>query len=261
MRNGKKTLIIVLIIILLVLSLAAGFMFLYNKQQEKIAKQEEEQIVNAEQNFKNLFINLEYSKNENEAITLSYNLDKTVEGKFEVDANVPLVNIETDTAKTINDEINNIFGKKLLEVIKLNTVYSKYNVDYIAYTNNNIMSLIIKATLKEGTSAQRIMVKTYNYDLAENKIVTLEEYIERSNLDKSTIQSQIISYIREKSEATDVKLAQQYNLYIRDVRSEEYLIENIDNYYIGQDGKLYILFPYGNNNETETVDVIIVKSE
>ena len=259
MRKGKKVLIIVLIIVLLVLCLVAGGLFFFNKEQEEIARQEVEAIINAEENFKNLFLNLEYSENENEAITLSYNMEKTEEGKYEVDANVPLVNIETDTAKAINDEINNTFGKKLLEVVKASTAYTKYSVDYIAYTNNNVISLIIKATLKEGNHAQRIMVKTYNYDLVENKLVTLAEYMEKNSIDKSAVQNQIINYIREKSESTDTALAEQYNLYIRDVRSEEYLIENVENYYIGQDGKLYIVFAYGNNNETETVDIIIIK--
>lgn len=259
MEKGKKVLIIVLIIILVALSLVAAGLFLFNKEQEEIARQEEEEIINAEENFKNLFLGLEYSENENDAITLSYSMEKIEEGKYDVKANVPLLNIETDTAVTVNDEINNIFGKKLLEVVKENTAYSKYHVDYIAYTNDNIISLIIKATLKKGSEAQRIMVKTYNYDLKENKLVTLSEYIEKTGLDKSVIQNQIINYIREKSANTDTALAQEYNLYVRDVRSEEYLIENVENYYIGQDGKLYIVFAYGNNNATETVDVIIVK--
>ena len=261
MRKGKKVLIIVLVIVLLVLSLVAVSLFFFNKEQEEIERQEEEAIINAEENFKKLFLNLEYSENENEAITLSYNMQKSEQGKYEVDVNVPLVNIETDTAQEINDDITNIFGRKLLEVVKESTAQTKYSVDYVAYTNNNIMSLIIKATLKEGNHAQRIIVKTYNYDLRENKIVTLAEYMEKNSIDKNIVQNQIINYIREKSQATDISLAQQYNLYVRDVRSEEYLIENIENYYIGQDGKLYIVFAYGNNNETETVDVIIVKSE
>lgn len=261
MRKGKKNLIIVLVIVLLVLSLVAVGLFIFNKEQDEIAKREEDAIINAEENFKNLFLNIEYSENENEAITLSYNMQKTVQGKYDVDVNVPLVNIETETAKAINDDINNVFGRKLLEVVKESEVQTKYSVDYIAYTNNNIMSLIIKATLKEGNHAQRIIVKTYNYDLEENKLVTLTECIEKNNINKNALQNQIIKYIREKSESTDKVLAEQYNLYVRDVRSEEYLIENIENYYIGEDGKIYIVFAYGNDNETETVDVIIVNSE
>lgn len=259
MKKGKKILIIILVIILLILCLVAGVLFLFNKEQEEIQRQEEEAIINAEENFKKLFLNLEYSENENEAVTLSYKMEKIEQGKYDVNANVPLLNIETDTANAVNNDINNIFGKKLLEVVKENTAYSKYHVDYIAYTNNNIISLIIKATLKEGSAPQRIMVKTYNYDLVENKLLSLKEYMELNNIDKNTVQSQIINYIRGKNENTDTALAQEYNIYVRNVRSEEYLIENIENYYIGQDGKLYIVFAYGNNNATETVDVVIVQ--
>lgn len=259
MKKGKKILIISLIILLLILTAVAAFLILDNKQHEIIEKQEEEAILNAEENFKNLFKNLEYSKNENEAITLSYEFIQTEQGKYDVSVNSPLLNIETDTAKAINDEIDETFGRKLISIVKENTVYTRYTVDYIAYTNNNIISLIIKANLKEGINAQRLIVKTYNYDLRENKILSLEDYIEKMNLDKEAIQTQITSYIREKSEGVDTNLAEEYNLYVRDVRSEEYLIENIENYYIGEDGKLYIVFAYGNNNYTETTDVIIVK--
>ena len=261
MKKSKKILIIVMISVLLIVGLVATILLLNHKEKEELQKQEEEAIINAEENFKKLFLNLEYSENENEAVTLLYKIEKTEQGKFEIDINIPLLNIETDVATSVNDEINNIFINKLYEVVKENTVYTKYNIDYIAYTNNDIISLIIKATLKEGSNPQRLMVQTYNYSLKENKLLSLEEYIDLMNLNKSEIQTQITNYIREKSANTDMNLAQEYNLYVRDVRSEEYLIENIDNYYIGQDGKLYIVFAYGNTNYTETVDVVIVNNE
>lgn len=259
MKKSKKILIIILIIVLIILSIIAVSLFLFNKEEEDKQRQEQEEIINAEENFKNLFLNLEYSKNEDEAITLAYEMEKKTEGRFDINANVPLLNIDTDTAKNINDEINSLFGQKLLDIVNKSSVYTKYYVDYIAYTNNNIISLIIKATLKEGSDPQRIIVKTFNYDLEKNTIISLEEYLEKADLDKNIIQNQIINYIREKNESVDETLAEEYNLYIRDVRSEEYLIENVENYYIGQDGKLYIIFAYGNNTATETVDVIIVK--
>lgn len=260
MKKSKKILIIVLILAFLVVSLVATILILNHKEQEEIQKQEEA-IINAEENFKKLFLNLEYTKNENDAVTLSYQMEKTEQGKYDVNVNVPLLNIETDVASMVNDEINNLFGRKLLDVVKESTIHTKYSVDYIPYANNDVISLIIKATLKEGSNPQRLIVQTYNYSLTENKLLSLEETIDLKNLNKSEIQTQITNYIREKSANTDMNLAQEYNLYIRDVRSEEYLIENVKNYYIGKDGNLYIVFAYGNNNFTETVDVIIVKSE
>lgn len=258
MKKSKKVLLIVLIVVLVILSLVAVGLFLYNKELDKNEKKEQEANLNAEENFKKLFLNLEYSENKNDAVTLSYKIEKSEQGKYDVDANVPLLNIETDIAKAINDEINNIFGRKLYEIIKNNTVYTKYSVDYITYTNNNIISLIIKATLKEGSNPQRFIVQTYNYNIEENKLVSLEEYLNKCNINKELVQSQIINYIRDKSIGSTDLLKQGYNIYVRDIRSEEYLIENINNYFIGQDGKLYIVFAYGNINFTETVDVVII---
>lgn len=259
MKKGKKILIISLITILLILIAVAVFFILDNKKYEEIQRQEEEAIINAEENFKNLFLNLEYDENKNGAVYSAYSMEKQVDGKYDVNVNIPLLNIETDVANVVNNEITNSFGKKLLEVVQENESYSKYYVDYITYTNNHIMSVVIKATLKEDGNAQRVLVKTYNYDLENNKILSLSEYLEKTKMDKGAVQNQIINYIREKSENTDTSLAEEYNLYVRDVRSEEYLIENVENYYIGEDGKLYIVFAYGNKNYTETVDVIIVK--
>ena len=261
MRKGKKILIIILVIVILVFSLIAVGVFLVKKEQKEIKRQEKEAIINAEDNFKKLFLNLEYSENKNEAITLAYKIEKSEQGKYDVDVNIPLLNIETDVAKDINNEIKNVFGKKLYEIVKNGMAYTKYNVEYVAYTNNNIISLVIKATLKEGANPQRVIVQTYNYSLEENKLVNLDEYIKLQGLDKNSIQTQIINYIREKSQNTNSALAEKYNVYVRDVRSDEYLIENIKMYYIGQDGKLYIVFAYGNNNFTETVDVVIVNNE
>lgn len=259
MKKSKKILIISLVVILLILIMIAVFLVLNNKKYEEIERQEEEAILNAEENFKNLFTNLEYTENKNEAVYLAHSLEKYEEGKYDIKANIPLLNIETDAANEVNNKITNSFVKKLTEVAQGNKTYSKYYVDYITYTNNHIMSLVIKSTLKEDSNAQRIIVKAYNYDLESNKILSLSEYLEKTKMDKGAIQNQIINYIREKSEATDTALAEQYNLYVRSIRSDEYLIENVENYYIGEDGKLYIVFAYGNKNYTETVDVIIVK--
>ena len=98
MKKGKKILITLLIIILLILIMAGGVLFLLDKEQKEIERKEEEAVINAEDNFKKLFLNLEYTENKNEAITLAYKLEKSEQGKYDVDVNVPSLNIETDVA-------------------------------------------------------------------------------------------------------------------------------------------------------------------
>ena len=57
--------------------------------------------------------------------------------------------------------------------------YTIYNLDYIAYTNENILSLAIMGTIKEGDNPQRIIVQTYNYDLETEKDVTVKEILDK----------------------------------------------------------------------------------
>ena len=49
--------------------------------------------------------------------------------------------------------------------------------------NDNILSLVILSELKEGDNNQRIIIKTYNYDLKENKEATINDIIASHNID------------------------------------------------------------------------------
>lgn len=258
MKKSVKVLIIILVVIILIASLVLGIILIKNKKKHDIQIENEEMIINAEENFKKLFLNLEYSNNKDEAITPAYQLELSEQGKYDVNANVPFLNLDTETAKAVNDEIKDNFSRKLVDIVKNNTVYTIYNVDYITFTNDDILSLVIKATLKEGSNPQRIIVQTYNYDLAQNKVLSFEELLDLKNLDKNSIQTEILNYINGKTVNTQSVENQNYNIYIRDINSEEYLIKNIKNYYIGENGRIYVIFAYGNTNYTETVDVVIL---
>lgn len=136
--------------------------------------------------------------------------------------------------------------------------YTVYNVDYIWHINGDILSIVIKGTIKEGTNPQRITMQTYNYNLATDEEVGLEEMLNVQNLKKTDIQSKIIKTMREKNVNAETMAEQGYNVYVRDIRSDEYLIENIKTYFLGEAGHVYIIFAYGNTNFTETMDVIIL---
>ena len=63
-----------------------------------------------------------------------------------------------------------------------------YTVQYVATIKDNILSLIIKSNLKEGDNAQRVIIQTYNYDILQQKKVTLEDILNAFN-DFDIIQS------------------------------------------------------------------------
>ncbi len=257
MLKNKKTIIIISSIIMLVIILIIVGVLLINKDKEKTKNNTvtEEQL---KTNFTNMFSNIEYSEDEEAIVSLLYDFQKSEQGKCNINVHLPKIDIDTQIVNDINEDILNIFGTKLIDIVKNNTTNTIYNVDYVTFTNNNILSLVIKCTLKEGNNPQRSIIKTYNYDIYNDKIVNLEELLELKTIDKNSLQSQIINEVREKNENASTLAEQGYNIYVRDIRSDEYLINNITTYYLGQDGNLYIVFAYGNNHFTETMDIIIV---
>jgi len=256
MLKNKKIIIIILSAILLITVIAIASIFLLGKKDNKV----EEVVVTKEElqtNFQNIFSNKEYSDNEENIVSLILEFNKSEEGKYDIKANFPQINIENEEVHAINEEIINIFGEKILDIINNNTAYTIFNLDYTTFTNNNILSLVLKATLKDGNNPKRTMIQTYNYDMQNNKFVNLEELIKIKDLNKYELQTEIINEVRKKSENAKTFAEQGYNIYIRDIRSDEYLIENISNYFLGENGYLYIVFAYGNKNYTDTMDVMV----
>ena len=256
MLKNKKIFIIILSAILLITVIAIASLFLLGKKDNKV----EEVVLTKEQlqtNFQSIFDNKEYSTNKENIVSLALDFNKSEEGKYDIKANFPKINIENENVEEINEEIINIFGEKILDIINNNTSYTKYNLDYATFINNDILSLVLKVDLKDGNNPKRTMIQTYNYDIQNNKFVSLEELIKIKNLNKHEIQTEIINEVRKKSENAKTFAEQGYNIFVRDIRSDEYLIENISNYFLGENGYLYIVFAYGNKNYTDTVDVIL----
>ena len=50
-----------------------------------------------------------------------------------------------------------------------------------------------------------------------------------------------------------------YNTNVRDVNADKYKIENAEEFFIGEKGYLYVVYPYGNNEFTSEMDVIIFR--
>ena len=47
------------------------------------------------------------------------------------------------------------------------------------------------------------------------------------------------------------------NLYTRNLDDEIYTIDGSGTYFLGNDMKLYIVYPYGNQNYTSVMDVVL----
>lgn len=271
--RGKKKLIISILGILLICSIAIAIgiyaQIIKPKRADTNISDENEKVKEElKNNFNNIFNNsvdtsnskksLDSNINYNDIIYLAYDIDETKEGQYSVKASIPMFKLETDITKQINKDINDIFISKILNIISKSNNYTVYNMDYICYINEEILSLAIKCTLKDSNNPQRVIIQTYNYDIKNDKLLSLEDLIVRKNLNSNDVQNTIYSQIQSISEKMETLSTEGYNLYKRTPESDIYKIKNTLTFFLGKDGYLYIVYAYGNNGYTSELDLIII---
>ena len=116
---------------------------------------------------------------------------------------------------------------------------------------------MVKSNLKEGANAQKVIIQTYNYDLRNNKEVTLEEVLKIEQLNKNDIQERIKKQIQEEQEKVESLKQVGYNIYNRDITNNMYELKNSTEFYL-TDNTLYIIYAYGNTTSTSEMDLIII---
>lgn len=235
-----------------------------NTNSDKIDEQE---LIN---NFSSIFANtINYQNNDISKITkkdfnkdlvyTSYEITEQVPNKYTINAKIPAINLNNGIISTINNEIDSKFKNQISTIIASsnNSDNQLYDVEYMAYVNSNILSLVIKATLKSGSSAQRVIVKTYNYNLSTNEELKFDEVLNLKGVSKTYANKKIKETITKANVSSQSLKDLGYSVYIRDLNSDIYKIENTSTFFIGENGILYVLYPYGNNNMTSEMDIII----
>lgn len=178
----------------------------------------------------------------------------------ELDVSIPYINIKSDMISKQNKETSQNFREKAEELSKSNDINNTiYNVRYQAYVQNNILSLVIRAELKEDGKNQKIMIQTYNYDLIKNRQVQLEELLKYKNVSTSDAKAKIEKTIKDVQEQNNSFSEQGYEMYKRDYTSDIYKLENTKQYFLGNNGILYLIYAYGNNDYTSEFDMVIFK--
>ena len=232
----------------------------------KITKRSEEEEAVLKNNFENIFDNsLENDEeyqiqkiNNNENIIYTSYTKEDKNDNYEINVNLPYINIENKEVKQFNKEIKDTFEGKAEEIIKNeNNNNTIYTVKYKAYIENNNLSLIIYSDLKQSTSAQRVIIQTFNYDLKENKENKLEETLNNYSLKINDVQNKINNDIQKEQKKSEDLIKLGYNVFSRDINSDIYKIDNITEYFVYKNN-IYIIFAYGNNKITSEKDIVII---
>lgn len=248
MKNKK---IYIVIAIILVIAIIVGIIVAFKVNKKKKVEEEEVEI-NIEQlemSFSSLFNN-----EGNEYVDTIYQIEDEKSGQYKIKANIPFIKTNDEFANQANKEISELFTEKLAQILTQNGDYTKLNIDYATNINQNILSISIKCELKEGNTALRTIIKTYNYDIENGEEISINDIITEDK--KQEIQNQINTKIEKQVKKEETIIEQGYSTYKRDKTSEIYLVENATEFYI-KDNIIYIIYCYGNNNYTNEIDLII----
>ena len=199
---------------------------------------------------------------EQDVIYAVYRIKEEKDEKYSVNINIPVFNVDGEVASEFNATTQSIFANKAGNVLSNSQSYTIYDVEYVGYLNENVLSLVIKSTLKEGNNPQRIIVQTYNYDITTGKKLTLNEVLETKGISEKEVNKKIelqVTEANKNAEALSEALASAgQTVYKRDVNNAMYVTDNVNHFFVGLDGQIYIVYPYGNSNFTSEMDIIKV---
>ena len=236
-----------------------------SKDEEKYYMLQEEFntiFTNDIENLQNEEINIQKLNNNFDLVVTAFHYEKNEENT-KINVNIPYLNINNNAAKEFNQIIRGLYKEQSETLMnQVSNIGIIYTVEYKAYIQNNILSLAIRCGFKEGNKSQKVVVQTFNYDLKQNREVALEEILKIKNITTEEANTRIknkIKYIQEQNNALVEALTedQKVSLYERDYNSEIYNISNSKQYLYGKDGLLYIIYAYGNDSDTNEMDIII----
>lgn len=212
--------------------------------------------------FTNDFINnstyeVQKANDSKDIVYSAYDIQKKEE-LYELDIHLPVINISGDVPASFNKITQSVFADEASKI--LNKKYTEkviYDVNYISYINDNILSLAIKSTLKRGNNPQREIIQTYNYNLETGEKVELVDVLTKRNIVQSECQNKINQVVSKAQEEAQILVKSGYQVYNRDLSNSIYQLSNISNFFLGSTGELYIIFAYGNQNFTAEMDVVL----
>ena len=135
------------------------------------SKKTAEEIDILKADFNNLFTNSIIINSENvrvdriesskDLVYTGYNLLNEDENFYTVNAQIPILNIDTEQAKKINAEIKTEFYDTANNVMRRTEGNTVYSVTYASFVNEDVLSLVVKSSLKEAGKAEKVTIKTY----------------------------------------------------------------------------------------------------
>ena len=104
---------------------------------------------------------------------------------------VPYVNLNTDDASKVNEEIKNLYienAKKIDEVAENNMTTVSIILNYKSFVNNDILSIVVgNAYLSTGNSLEGFDYKTYSFDLKTGKLLSYDDVLSKLGYTRDSV--------------------------------------------------------------------------
>ena len=186
-----------------------------------------------------------------------YNIQNEDENFYQVQISLPIININNDEIKVINKEIKEDYYDEAYNIMRTAKTHTSYKVSYAAYINEGVLSVVIKESLKAGNKPEKVNVKTYNYNVLNQKMLSLNDLIKLKQTDKETVQKNIDETIKmEYNNALAIE--QEFgSTYKRDLDNVIYKVDNATSYFLTHDGYVYVVYAYGEYADTNEMDIVI----
>lgn len=278
LHGVKKYLFFIALILICVVALCLGiyaqFFYKYSDTDAfmigiNIGSQKNAEEIDAlKSNFNSLFTNTFVGENENPGVDrlrtennnlvfTTYNLVNEDENYYSVNAQIPFLNVNSEKAQEINAEIKTEFYDIANNVMRRTEGNTIYTVSYASFINKDIISIAIKSSLKEEGKSEKLCVRTYNYSISEERLLPLTDLIKLKETTVDKVQSTIDNDIKIAYNNARIIAEEFGNLYERDLSSDIYKVENATTFFLTQEGYVYVVYAYGNNDYTNEMDVII----
>ncbi len=275
--DRNKYIFFILVALICVMSLSLGiyiqFFYKYSDIDPLMiginigAKKTAEEYAFLESNFDGLFNNklqgneeearVEKLENSKELVYTAYHLVNEDETYYNVNAQIPILNIDSEVAKKVNTQIRDEYYNQANSIMRQTQGNTVYTVTYASYINSDILSMVIKSSLKEQGKSEKVTIKTYTYSLKRENLVSLQELIGMKKTTPEIVQKTIHDEVKKAYENAKIIASEYGNLYERDLKSERYDIKNANVYFLTDDGHVYIVYPYGNEDYTNERDIVI----
>ena len=269
-KNKKlKMMYIIIIAVCIVAVVATGIIQIVKNLPDKEPEIDTSILQRYKEDFDNIFKNqVNYLKNSGykidridesqQIVYTGYSNKSNKVSDYNLDVNIPYINIKNTVIEGFNQDIKDTFEQKAKSILSTQSQNIIYNVEYCAYVTNDILSLVVRSTLKEGENTQREIIQKYNYNLLTQKKVTFEDLLNLKNISRQDAGNKIRSEIKSVESKVNELAQLGYQVYPRNSSSDIYKLDNISEYFIGEDNVIYVIFAYGNKSNTNEKDIIIM---